>query len=334
MTLTCQSWQRAKPNRIDRRDLKISLAPVRSGVSLLSQGHIVNQTFETVRPVQGIKDSYLAQARSKRLMNLILIVVFVVMLVSGFNTADHRNAGGFWAGLPNILDFPADVVGEAIARGHLLPGYMVKYFPSLLETVNIAAASTLLGAMIGLVLSLVITRGLAPVPWLIAPVRRLLDVLRAVPEIVVALVLIFLLGGGPVPAMIAIALHTVGALGKLFSEVNENASLKPVEGLESVGAGWGQRMWLGVIPQVAPNYLSYALLRFEINIRASAILGFVGAGGIGYDLRNTMSWGQGKFDEAAAIFLLLFLTIVAVDQISSKFRHRLTDGQASAKVML
>lgn len=239
MTLTCQSWQRAKPNRIDRRDLKISLAPVRSGVSLLSQGHIVNQTFETVRPVQGIKDSYLAQARSKRLMNLILIVVFVVMLVSGFNTADHRNAGGFWAGLPNILDFPADVVGEAIARGHLLPGYMVKYFPSLLETVNIAAASTLLGAMIGLVLSLMITRGLAPVPWLIAPVRRVLDVLRAVPEIVVALVLIFLLGGGPVPAMIAIALHTVGALGKLFSEVNENASLKPVEGLESVGAGWG-----------------------------------------------------------------------------------------------
>jgi len=89
-----------------------------------------------------------------------------------------------------------------------------------------------------------------------------------------------------------------------------------------------------VIPQVAPNYLSYALLRFEINIRASAILGFVGAGGIGYDLRNTMSWGQGKLDEAAAIFLLLFLTIVAVDQISSKFRHRLTDGQASAKVML
>ena len=211
---------------------------------------------------------------------------------------------------------------------------MVKYFPSLLETVNIAAASTLLGAMLGLVLSLVITRGLAPVPWLIIPVRRVLDILRAIPEIVVALVLIFLLGGGPVPAMIAIALHTVGALGKLFSEVNENASLKPVEGLESVGASWGQRMWLGVIPQVAPNYLSYALLRFEINIRASAILGFVGAGGIGYDLRNTISWGQGKFDEAAAIFLLLFLTIVAVDQISSMFRHRLTNGQPSAKVML
>ena len=127
-------------------------------------------------------------------------------------------------------------------------------------------------------------------------------------------------------AMIAIALHTVGALGKLFSEVSENADLKPVEGLQSVGASWLQRMLLGVLPQVAPNYLSYALLRFEINIRASAILGFVGAGGIGYELRNAMSWGQGRFDEAAAVFILLFLTIVVVDQTSGHLRDRLARG--------
>jgi phosphonate transport system permease protein len=224
------------------------------------------------------------------------------------------------------------VISEAYSRIELLPGYFVKYLPSLIETVNIAGASTLLGGLLGLVMSLLVTRGLAPVLWLIGPLRRVLDVLRAVPEIVIALVLIFLLGGGPVPAMIAIALHTVGAMGKLFSEVNENASLKPIEGLESVGAGWIQRMWLGVIPQVAPNYLSYALLRFEINIRASAILGFVGAGGIGYDLRNTMSWGQGKFDEAAAIFLLLFFTIVIVDQTSSYLRNRLTHGSAKGEI--
>ena len=155
-----------------------------------------------------------------------------------------------------------------------------------------------------------------------------MDIMRAVPEIVIALVLIFVMGGGPVPAMIAIAFHTSGALGKLFSEVSENADLKPVEGLASVGANWSQRMLLGVLPQVAPNYLSYALLRFEINIRASAILGFVGAGGIGYELKNAMSWGQGKFDEAAAIFLLLFGTIVVFDQLSSVVRNRLTIGAA------
>lgn len=281
--------------------------------------------------ISEIQTHYMAQARRKRGLNGILLILFVALLVAGFMTANDRNAGGFWDGLPNALDFPADVASEAIARIAYLPGYFVKYFPSLIETINIAGAATLFGAIGGLMASLLVTRGLAPFPWLIGPLRRVLDVLRAVPEIVVALVLIFMLGGGPIPAMLAIALHTVGALGKLFSEVNENASLKPVEGLASVGASWTQRMWLGVIPQVAPNYISYALLRFEINIRASAILGFVGAGGIGYDLRNTMSWGQGKFDEAAAIFLLLFITIVVVDQVSSWARDRLTHGKSSQR---
>lgn len=194
-------------------------------------------------------------------------------------------------------------------------------------TINTAAVSTLIGAMGGIILSLLATQGLARWPRLIPVFRRLMDIMRAIPEVVIALLLIFVLGGGPVAAMIAITFHTFGALGKLFSEVNENASRKPVEGLASVGASWTQQMLLGVVPQVAPNYISYALLRFEINIRASAILGFVGAGGIGYELKNTISWGQGQYDQAFAIFVLLFLTIVAVDQISSVLRDRLTHGR-------
>ena len=268
--------------------------------------------------------SYLAQVQRRRLYSGIMLLVFILMMTSGFILADDRNAGGFWDGILNIFDFPADVIDDAASRIELMPAHLLRYFPSLIETINIAAVSTLIGAMGAMILSLLSTRGLARWPRLIPVFRRMMDVMRALPEIVVALVLIFILGGGPVPAMLAIALHTVGALGKLFSEVNENADLKPVEGLASVGASWSQRMWLGVIPQVTPNYLSYALLRFEINIRASAILGFVGAGGIGYDLRNAMSWGKGKFDEAAAIFILLFLTIVFFDQLSSHFRNRLT----------
>ncbi len=274
----------------------------------------------------GIRNAYMAMTRRRRLYSGAMLAIFVALMVAGFNLADSRNAGGFWDGWHNVLDFPAQVWGEAIEKAHELPGHFVTFFPALLETVNIAAASTLLGALLGIVMSLLSTRGMARWPRMIPVFRRIMDILRAIPEIVIALVLIFILGGGPVPAMIAIALHTVGALGKLFSEVNENASLKPVEGLQSVGASWSQRMLLGIIPQVAPNYLSYALLRFEINIRASAILGFVGAGGIGYELKNAMSWGQGKFDEAAAIFILLFLTIVFFDQISSYYRDRLTKG--------
>ena len=272
----------------------------------------------------GIYGAYMAQTQRRRLYSGILLLVFVLLLISSFQIAESRNAGGFISGLPQILDFPKGLVSEAWERIDRLPGHLATFFPSLLETVNIAAASTLIGAAGGIVLALLSTRGLALWPRLIPLFRRTMDILRALPEIVIALVLIFILGGGPVPAMIAIALHTAGALGKLFSEVAENADLKPVEGLASVGAGWFQRMWLGVMPQVAPNFLSYGLLRFEINIRASAILGFVGAGGIGYDLRNTMTWGQGRFDQAAAIFILLFVTIVVVDQISSHYRNKIS----------
>ncbi len=277
--------------------------------------------------VLGIRADYMAQVRRKRMMDGIILVVFIALMVTGFMIADGRNAGGFWEGLHRFFDFPKEVLSEAFDKIGELPANLLTYFPSLIETINIAAASTLLGAMLAMVLSLLSTRGMAKWPRLIPVFRRVMDIMRAMPEIVIALVLIFIMGGGPVPAMIAIAFHTAGALGKLFSEVNENASLKPVEGLQSVGASWAQRMWLGVIPQVAPNYFSYALLRFEINIRASAILGFVGAGGIGYELRNAMSWGKGQYDDAMAIFLLLFLTIVAVDQLSSVVRERLTHGK-------
>lgn len=277
-------------------------------------------------PVAQIRADYTELTRRKRVYGGILLALFVAMMVAGFRTADDRNAGSFADGVHRIFDYPAEVLGEAAEKASQLPGHVAHFFPALIETINIAGAATLIGAIIGTLLSLLATRGMAPWPKLIPVFRRISDIFRAIPEIVIALVLIFLWGGGPVPAMVAIAIHTAGALGKLFSEVNENASLKPVEGLNSTGASWAQRMWLGVIPQVGPNYVSYALLRFEINIRASAILGFVGAGGIGYELRNSMSWGQGRYDEAAAIFLLLFFTIVFVDQISGMLRERLTHG--------
>ncbi|CUH50985.1 phosphonate ABC transporter, permease protein PhnE [Shimia marina] len=284
------------------------------------------------RDAGGIRADYMAQVRRKRMMDGIILIVFVTLMVTGFMVADDRNAGGFWEGLHRLFDFPKEVLGEAFEKVGELPAHLWKFLPSLIETINIAAASTLIGTMLGMVLSLLSTRGMAKWPRLIPLFRRIMDIMRAMPEIVIALVLIFVMGGGPVPAMVAIAFHTAGAMGKLFSEVNENASLKPVEGLQSVGASWTQRMWLGVIPQVAPNYFSYALLRFEVNIRASAILGFVGAGGIGYELRNAMSWGKGQYDEAAAIFILLFATIVVVDQLSSLVRERLTHGKTERKL--
>ncbi|MBL9050814.1 MAG: phosphonate ABC transporter, permease protein PhnE [Tabrizicola sp.] len=272
------------------------------------------------------REAYLDMVRRKRMYGGILAVIFVALMAAGWSLSEDRNAGGFLEGLHQVFDFPAEVFAEAWEKRALLPAIFWEHIPALIETLNIAAVATLLGALMAMALSLLATRGLARWPAAIPLFRRTMDGLRAIPEIVIALVLIYILGGGPVPAVIAIALHTGGALGKLFSEVAENADLKPVEGLASVGANWSQRMWLGVIPQVAPNWLSYALLRFEINVRASAILGFVGEGGIGHDLKLAMQWGQGRYDEVVAIFLLLFLTIVVIDRVSDHYRHKLVRG--------
>lgn len=279
------------------------------------------------RTLRRIETAYLDLTRRRRMYGGILMILFVAMMVSGFQLTQSRNAGGFIDGLPMVLAFPSEVLSEAWAKRAAIPGLILEHLDLLIETVNIAAVSTLLGGMVAVGLALLSTRGLARWPMLTPLFRRMMDAARAIPEIVIALVLIYILGGGPIPAVIAISFHTAGALGKLFSEVAENADLKPVEGLTSVGAGWAQQMWLGILPQVAPNWLSYALMRFEINVRASAILGFVGSGGIGYDLKIAMQWGQGRYDEVVAIFLLLFVTIVAIDRLSDHARARLVKGR-------
>lgn len=282
--------------------------------------------------ISQISADYRAAAGRKRLYSGLLWAIFALLMIAEFGLANEHNAGGFWVGLPQVLDFPSELITEAAEKAANLPGLMLSYFPALIETINIAAVATLVGVLGGGVMALMATPGLSPWPRVIPVFRRMLDIARAIPELVIALVFIFVLGGGPVPATLAIAFHAVGALGKLFSEVAENASPKPVEGLQSVGANWVQRMWFGIIPQVAPNWISYAMLRFEINIRASAILGFVGAGGIGYELRNAISWGQGRYDAAAAIFILLFLTIVFFDQLSSMARERLVRGNPGGRI--
>jgi phosphonate transport system permease protein len=262
--------------------------------------------------------------RKRSLYSAILVLVVAAILIAGFSEASNLNSGGFWQGLEKFFNYPGEIFWEAINAGWAFFGLLWQFFPALIETINIALVATLVGGVFAVILAFASTRMLEVWPPLIPVVRRMMDIMRAFPELVIALFLIFIIGGGPVPAMIAVAFHTAGALGKLFSEVNENVDRRPIEGLRAVGSNWLQRMRFGVIPQVLPNYLSYFLLRFEINVRASAILGYVGAGGIGIELRRTIGWGKGAGDETAAIFVLLFLTIVVVDQISSALRQRLT----------
>ena len=272
----------------------------------------------------------IAMEKRRKLYSTMGILLMVAVLASGYGLASNMNSGSFLAGLEKFFDYPSEIVLEAWSAGSAFFGLVLQFVPALIETLNIAGVATLTGGVAAVILAFLGSDnlGVKP-PAVILIVRRIMDSMRAFPELIIALFLIFILGSSPVPAMIAVAFHTAGALGKLFSEVNENADPDPVEGLESCGANWLQRMRFGVLPQVLPNYLSYFMLRFEINVRASAILGFVGAGGIGTELRRTIGWGKGAGDETAALFFLLILSIFVIDQLSSLMRKRLVTGKES-----
>lgn len=269
------------------------------------------------------------EAEKRRgLYTLIVVLLGGTLLISGFIQANAMNSGHFQEGLSKFFDYPLEIILEAWQSRAEFPALLCRFLPALIETLNIAAVATLIGGLFALIFAFSGTSNLGVWPPLVPIARRLMDIMRAFPELILALFLIYVLGTSPVPAMIAVAFHTAGALGKQFSEVNENLDLNTVVGLQSCGANWLQRMKFGVLPQVLPNYLSYFMLRFEINVRASAILGFVGAGGIGTELRRTIGWGHGAGDETAALFFLLIVTIFIIDQTSSCFRTRLIAGES------
>lgn len=277
--------------------------------------------------LSALEAEVVAHERRRRLYTTLLLILTVLMLVAGLLKSESMNSGGFLTGLSKFFEYPGEIVAEAWAAGPAFFSLFFDYLPLLIETLNIALVSTLLGTVGAVALSLLSTRNLDVWPPLVPITRRVMDIMRAFPELIVALVLIYVFGPNALPAVIAVALHTSGALGKLFSEVNENIDVKPIDGLKAVGAGWLQRIRYGALPQVAPNYISYALLRLEINVRASAILGYVGAGGIGVKLRETIGWGIGQKDDTAMIFLMLFGSIMLIDQFSSYLRGRLIGGE-------
>ena len=191
----------------------------------------------------------------------------------------------------------------------------------LLDTFCIGFMATLLGTMGALALCFPASRNLMnhfPVYFLS---RRLLEIERAVPELVYALIFVFAFGLGPLPGVLAIAIHSMGALGKLFSEVNENIDLSSVEGVQAAGGNWFQVVRYAVIPQVLPNFASYALLRLEVNVRSAAIVGFVGAGGIGQELFFVIR--QFIYTDVSAIVLLLIATVSLIDMTCERLRHYL-----------
>jgi len=196
-----------------------------------------------------------------------------------------------------------------------------KWTLKLGETVLIAYVGTVLGAAAAFLACFLAVGNLGVGLGVQFCMRRLLEVCRTVPEIVFALVFVVAFGLGPLPGVLAISIHSAGALGKLFAEVVENIDLKPVEGVIATGATWVQSVRFAVLPQVLSNFASYGLLRFEINVRGAAVMGFVGAGGIGQDLLEAIR--KFYYSDISAMLLLIVLTVMLIDLGTERVRHRL-----------
>lgn len=201
-----------------------------------------------------------------------------------------------------------------------------KWLPLLGQTLLIAYIGTITGAIGAFVWCFLASQNLVQSRWLRIFARRYLEFCRTVPELVFALIFVVAFHLGPLPGILALAIHTTGALGKLFAEVVENIDMKPVEGLTSTGATWAQMVRFAVLPQVLSNFVSYTLLRFEINVRSAGIMGFVGAGGIGQEL--LVSVRKFYYSDVSAILLLLIATVMIIDLLTERARYALIGREA------
>ena len=270
-----------------------------------------------------------AAASKRRRFWLGLLALSVCILISG-KVAEisfsklYQNIGSFTSYFVRIFHLEN---GQLVLTdvGEWFWGWK-KWLVLMGETLLMAYVGTLLGAIAALVLCFFASKNITNNSVLVVASRRVLEFSRTVPEMVFALIFVVAFSLGPLPGVLALAIHTGGALGKLFAEVVENIDLKPVDGIVASGGTWLQKVRFGVMPQVASNFASYALLRFEINVRGAAVLGFVGAGGIGQTLLEVIR--KFYYSDISALLVMIVVTVMLIDAITERVRYRLIGKEA------
>lgn len=273
--------------------------------------------------------SAMSEKRRQIALGACIFALCVILAAWGAEVDLQKFFGNIWR-FPKYILETVPVLHWSTLGSDMAEWYwgLGKWLHLLWQTVLIAYVGTLLGAVGGFVLCFYAAGNLGRAGWLRFAARRLLEFARTVPEIVFALIFVIAFGLGPLPGMLAIAIHTTGALGKLFSEIVENIDMKPVDGLNATGASWWQMVRFAVVPQVLSNFASYSLLRFEINVRGASIMGFVGAGGIGQDLIEAIR--KFYFTDVSAILLLIIAAVMLIDYGTERLRHALLSLEKNA----
>ena len=250
---------------------------------------------------------------SERAFDVLIWGGLAVLLIVSFRPAEIGKLGELFAGTDNMRQFGAEFTRPNFTDYRL-------YIANMWLTIQMALWGTAFAIVIAIPLGLAGARNVSPV-WIQQPVRRILDVMRSVPDLVIGAIFVVAVGLGPFAGVMALAVNTGGVLGKLFSEAVEAIDRGPVEGVRATGAAPLQQIAWGVMPQVAPLWTSYALYRFEANARSATVLSLIGAGGIGQNLFDSIN--SFAFDQTSAIVIIIIVAVSAIDLLSQLIRTRL-----------
>lgn len=262
-----------------------------------------------------IEDQFPELEIPKTPLSIILIRLFSTLVILSILLFSVKGAeirfGDLWTNRDNIVQY---------GSGFLKPDFIdwPDYLQEMIITLQVAAWGTFLAIIGAIPFSLMCSANLSPV-WLSQPVRRMMDLLRSVNEMVFAMLFIAAVGLGPFAGVLALTLHTLGSLSKLFSEVVEAIDPQPVEGIRATGATPLEEIIYGVLPQVFPLWISYSLYRFEANVRSASVIGMVGAGGIGMLLWDAIR--SFDYSKTAAIILIIVVVVSFLDFTSARIRR-------------
>jgi phosphonate transport system permease protein len=253
------------------------------------------------------------QPLARRIRGWLFWLAIMALLAWAWQPAEMFRASALFTDWRNMAEF-----GQAFLKPnfHDWDGYLA----DMIVTIQIAIWGTALAVLFGIPFSILSSANVCP-PWVVQPVRRLMDACRAINEIVFALMFVVAVGLGPFAGVMALFVHNLGVFAKLFSEAVEAIDPRPVEGIRATGARRLQEVVFGVVPQVLPLWSSLTLYRFETNVRSATTLGIVGAGGIGQTLYESIRAFQ--YGETAAQVIIVVVTVMAIDLLSARLRRRL-----------
>lgn len=192
---------------------------------------------------------------------------------------------------------------------------------SMVETIEIAVWGTFLAVALSIPFGILSASNIAPHPLIYLFTRVVTIFFRAIPEFILAMFLVICVGFGPISGILALALHTMGFLAKFYAEEMEHVSTEPIDALKATGASGAQVFMFAIVPQILHAFIAYNLYILDRNVRMATMLGIVGAGGIGYELISSFRMFQ--YQKVTTIIIIIFVTILCIDFISSGIRKRL-----------